>query len=86
MRTLMLEVRGVGELAVEIFLNNVQSVWPATAPFLDERSVKSADEIGIGTNLDAIYEAVQRDPVQMSWFANGMSAVRLEKRQGSLDI
>lgn len=82
----MLEIRGVGELAVDVFLNNVQSVWPAMAPFLDERSIKTADEIGIGTNLDAMYEAVQRDPVQMSWLANGLSAVRLEKRQSTLDI
>lgn len=83
---MMMEIRGVGELAVEIFLNNAQSVWPAMAPFLDKRSLKTADEIGIGTDLDAIYDAVQRDPVQMSWFANGLSTVRLEKRQRSLDI
>lgn len=76
----------MGELAVEIFLNNVQSVWPSMAPFLDERSIKTADEIGIGANLEAMYEAVQRDPVQMSWFANGLSAVRLEKRQSTLNI
>lgn len=56
------------------------------APFLDERSLKTAEEVGIGNDLDAIYDAVQRDPVQMSWLANGLSAVRLEKRQRSLDI
>lgn len=76
----------MGELAVEIFINNAQSVWPAMAPFLDERSLKTAEEIGIGSDLDAIYDAIQRDPVQMSWFANGISAVRLEKKQRSLDI
>lgn len=82
----MMEIRGVGELAVEIFLNNAQSVWPAMAPFLDERSLKTAEEIGIGSDLDAIYDAVQRDPVQMSWFGNGLSAVRLEKRTQGPDI
>lgn len=71
---------------MEIFLNNAQSVWPTMAPFLDERSLKTAEEVGIGNDLDAIYDAVQRDPVQMSWLANGLSAVRLEKRQRSLDI
>ena len=54
------------------------------APFIDSRSLKTAAEIGIGTDLDAMYEAVQRDPVQMSRFANGLSTVRLEHRQQAI--
>ncbi|KAJ5356398.1 FAD dependent oxidoreductase [Penicillium concentricum] len=78
---LLKEVKGIGDLAVEIFFNSVQSVWPSIAPFIDSRSLKTASEIGIGTDLDNIYNALDRDPVRMSWFANGLSEVRLEKRQ-----
>ncbi|KGO63850.1 hypothetical protein PITC_054760 [Penicillium italicum] len=80
-RILMKEVRGMGDVAVEVFFNNVQSVWPSIAPCLDSRSLKTADEIGIGTDLDEIYNALEQDPIRMSWFANGLSEVRLEKRK-----
>ncbi|KAJ5178022.1 FAD dependent oxidoreductase [Penicillium coprophilum] len=78
---LLKEVKGIGDLAVEIFFNSVQSVWPSIAPSVDSRSLKTAAEIGIGTDLDEIYNALDRDPMRMSWFANGLSEVRLEKKQ-----
>jgi hypothetical protein len=82
--TMMKEIRGVGDLAAELFLDNVQSVWPSMAPFVDSRSLKTAEEIGIGTDVEAMYEALQRDPAQMSRFANGLSTVRLEHRQQAI--
>ncbi|KAJ5558629.1 hypothetical protein N7535_008846 [Penicillium sp. DV-2018c] len=84
-KLLLKEVKGIGDLAVEVFFNNVQSVWPSIAPSIDSRSLKTADEIGIGTDLDQIYEILDQDPVRMSWFANGLSEVRLEKRQDVIE-
>ncbi|KAE8146404.1 hypothetical protein BDV25DRAFT_162585 [Aspergillus avenaceus] len=83
-RKLIKEVRGLGDLGVELFLNNVQSVWPDMAPFVDGRSLKTADEVGIGTDMDAIFEELKRDSMKMSRLANGLSTARLEKRQGDL--
>ncbi|KAJ5312341.1 hypothetical protein N7508_003171 [Penicillium antarcticum] len=78
---LMKEIKGVGDLAVEVFFNNVQSVWPCIAPFVDSRSLKTAVYVGIREDLDYIYKVLEEDPVRMSWFANGLSEVRLEKKQ-----
>ncbi|KAJ5713439.1 uncharacterized protein N7483_010620 [Penicillium malachiteum] len=80
-RELMKEIKGVGDLGVELFFNDVQSIWPSIAPFLDSRSLKTADEIGIGRDLDAIYGALGREPEDMTRLANGLSKVRLEKKQ-----
>ena len=71
----------MGDLAIDLFFNNVQSVWPSLAPFLDSRSLKTAEEIGIGTDLDAIYGALHQEPEEMTLLANGLSEVRLEKKQ-----
>ncbi|KAJ5496929.1 FAD dependent oxidoreductase [Penicillium fimorum] len=80
---LLKEVKGIGDLAVEVFFNSVQSVWPSIAPFVDSRSLKTAAEIGIGTDLDEIYNALDRDPMRMSWFANGLSeSLRFGWRKG----
>ncbi|KAF7158256.1 hypothetical protein CNMCM5623_003025 [Aspergillus felis] len=80
-RDLIKGIKGLGDLGVDIFLNNVQSVWPSMAPFLDARSLKTAEELGIGTDLEAIYESLNRDSTRMSRLANGLSHVRLDKKQ-----
>ncbi|PKX97408.1 uncharacterized protein P174DRAFT_510431 [Aspergillus novofumigatus IBT 16806] len=80
-RDLIKGIKGLGDLGVDLFLNNVQSVWPSMTPFLDARSLKTADELGIGTDLEAIYESLNRDPMRMSRLANGLSHVRLDKKQ-----
>ncbi|OQE44660.1 hypothetical protein PENCOP_c002G04269 [Penicillium coprophilum] len=83
---LLKEAKGIGDLAVEIYFNSVQSVWPSIAPSVDSRSLKTAAEIGIGTDLDEIYNALDRDPKRMSWFANGLSEVQLKKKQEVRDF
>ena len=83
-RDLIKEIKGLGDLAADLFLNNVQSVWPSMAPFVDARSLQTAEEIGIGTDLDTIYAELTQDPLEMSKFANGLSTVRLERKQGQL--
>ncbi|KAJ5279297.1 TruB pseudouridylate synthase (N terminal domain) family protein [Penicillium angulare] len=80
-RTLVKEIKGVGDLGVELFFNNVQGVWPSIAPFLDSRSLNTADEIGIGRDLDAIYGVLGHEPEDMSLLANGLSQVRLENKR-----
>ncbi|KAJ5106888.1 TruB pseudouridylate synthase (N terminal domain) family protein [Penicillium angulare] len=80
-RKLVKEIKGVGDLGVELFFNDVQSVWPSIAPFLDSRSLNTADEIGIGRDLDAIYGVLGHEPEDMSLLANGLSQVRLEKKR-----
>ncbi|KAJ5740185.1 hypothetical protein N7493_000057 [Penicillium malachiteum] len=79
-RELMKEIKGVGDLGVELFFNDVQSIWPSIAPFLDSRSLNTADDMGIGRDLDAIYGALGREPEGMTRLANGLSKVRLEKK------
>jgi hypothetical protein len=82
---LIKEIKGIGELAVELFFDNVQSVWPSIAPFVDSRSLQTAEEVGIGANMQAVYSALDQDPKQMSWFVNGLSSVRLEKKQFAIE-
>ncbi|KAB8257299.1 hypothetical protein BDV32DRAFT_127592 [Aspergillus pseudonomiae] len=83
-RQLIKEIKGLGDLGADLFFNNVQSVWPEIAPFVDKRSLKTAEQVGIGTDLDAIYADLKRDAMKMSRLANGLSAARLDKRQGEL--
>ncbi|KAL4968721.1 uncharacterized protein BDV14DRAFT_166604 [Aspergillus stella-maris] len=83
-RQLVKEVHGLGDLGVELFFNNVQSVWPSIAPFVDSRSMQTAEEAGLGTDLQAIYGNLEKDSVKMCKLANALSAARLDKRVGDL--
>ncbi|KAL4943267.1 hypothetical protein BDV06DRAFT_190396 [Aspergillus oleicola] len=83
-RQLVKEVHGLGDLGVELFFNNVQSVWPSIAPFVDSRSMQTAEEAGLGTDLQAIYGDLDKDSVKMCKLANALSAARLDKRVGDL--
>ncbi|KAF7596348.1 hypothetical protein BBP40_002092 [Aspergillus hancockii] len=83
-RELIKEIKGLGDLGADLFFNNVQSVWPSIAPFVDRRSLETADQVGIGHDLDAIYADLERDSMKMSRLANGLSTARLEKRHGEL--
>ncbi|RAL14057.1 TVP15 family protein [Aspergillus homomorphus CBS 101889] len=74
-RQLIKEIKGLGDLGADLFLNNVQSVWPSMAPFIDGRSLETADKVGLGTDLDAIYAELGRDSMTMSRLANGLSAI-----------
>ncbi|KAL4758303.1 TVP15 family protein [Aspergillus foveolatus] len=71
-RQLIKEVHGIGDLGVELFFNNVQSVWPTIAPFVDSRSLKTAEDAGLGTDLNAIYESLGNDSVRMCKLANAL--------------
>lgn len=71
---------------MELFLDNVQSVWPSMAPFIDSRSVPTAEEIGLGNDVEAIYNHLQKDPVKMSMFANGLSEIRLEHKEHEIEM
>ena len=54
-KALIKEIKGIGDLGAELFLDNVQSIWPSMAPFVDTRSLHTAQEIGLGSNVSAIY-------------------------------
>lgn len=84
-RSLIREIKGFGDIATELFCDDAQAVWPILAPTIDHRSLDTAKEVGIGNDIQAIFDALDRDPVQMSKLARGLSAVRLKKEQNVIE-
>jgi endonuclease III len=44
---LLMEFPGIGPTGADIFLREVQAVWPQVAPHLDERVLDGADRLGL---------------------------------------
>lgn len=81
-RETLKEIKGIGNVGVDIFFSAAQGVWPCLAPFLDPRSVKTAKTIGIGGDVDTLWKQVGQDPMSMCKLASALARVRLDKREG----
>lgn len=79
-RSLIQEIKNIGKVGCDIFFDVAQSVWPSLAPFVDPRSIQTAQRLGLGNSVDAMWEAVDRDPVQMCKLSWALTTIRLEKR------
>ncbi|CRG84338.1 hypothetical protein PISL3812_01635 [Talaromyces islandicus] len=84
-RELIREIKGFGDVAVDLFCDDAQAVWPVLAPTIDHRSLDTADDVGLGRDIDSLYALLGRDPVQMSKLARGLSNVRLSRSQEEIE-
>jgi endonuclease III len=46
-RSLLQEFPGIGPSGADIFLREVQAVWPSVAPYLDDRVIEGARKLGL---------------------------------------
>ncbi|OON77049.1 endonuclease [Streptomyces tsukubensis] len=49
LRTELRQTPGLGPAGADIFLREAQAVWPETAPYLDGKAVRGAEELGLPT-------------------------------------
>ncbi|KAI4089941.1 MAG: hypothetical protein LQ344_005042 [Seirophora lacunosa] len=80
-RTRLKEIKGIGNVGLDIFCDTAQQIWPCLAPFLDPRSMKTAQQCGLGDDVDKIWQAVGEDPERMCRLAAALTTVRLEKKE-----
>ncbi|KAI9796131.1 MAG: hypothetical protein M1833_006469 [Piccolia ochrophora] len=81
-RTLLKEIKGLGDVGLDIFQDTAQGVWPALAPFIDPRSRKTAEAIGLGGDVQSLWKEVGEDAESMCRLAGALTTVRLEGREG----
>ncbi|QIS03787.1 endonuclease [Nocardia brasiliensis] len=60
---LLQEFQGIGPTGSDIFLREVQAVWPWARPYFDERASKGAERLELPTGADELAELVPEDRV-----------------------
>jgi len=50
-RELLTEFKGIGPVGADIFLLEVQAVWPQVAPYLDGRVITAAEKVGLPSDV-----------------------------------
>lgn len=59
-RALLKELKGVGDVTVDIYFREVQSAWPELAPFADRRALAAARRLGLGSTPEELDRLVPR--------------------------
>jgi len=57
-RRLLKEFKGIGDVGVDIFFREVQVAWEELFPFSDRRALKSASDLGLPAEPEALLELV----------------------------
>ena len=80
-RKLLQEIKGIGNVGTDIFFDTAQGIWPCIAPFIDPRSLKTADQLGFGNDVNSIWRNLGQDPIEMCKLSSALTTVRLEKKE-----
>lgn len=78
-------VKGLGEVATDVFCDTIQGLWSEIAPFIDPRSAKTAQAIGLPSDASQLFEAVGKDPEKMCKLASALTVLRLEGRESEFE-
>ena len=80
-RAALKEVKGLGDVGVGVFCDTAQHLWTCLAPALDSRSIKTAEAVGLGSDVDALWNAIGKDAEKMCRLAVALTEVRLQKAE-----
>jgi hypothetical protein len=73
------EIKGMGQVGLDIFCDTAQGVWPCLSPFIDPRSLKTAEQLDLG-GVEELWQQVGEDPLLMCKLATALTTVRLDKK------
>ncbi len=61
-RSLLKELKGIGDVGVDIFFRETQSAWEELRPFADRRALDAAKRLNLGKDAEALADLVsERD-------------------------
>ncbi|WP_439155169.1 hypothetical protein [Yoonia sp.] len=59
-RAALKDCKGIGDVGADIFLREVQTVWPEHYPFADEKARRAAHRLGLPDTADALAQLVDQ--------------------------
>jgi hypothetical protein len=80
-RRTLKNIKCLGDVGVDIFFDTVQSLWPFISPFVDPRSLKTVETIGLGDDDKNLWDAVNQDPQKFCKLVTALTTIRLESKE-----
>ncbi|HZS19566.1 MAG TPA: endonuclease [Pseudonocardiaceae bacterium] len=81
-RKLLTEFKGIGPVGADIFLREVQAVWPQVTPYLDDRVIRAAAKVGLPSDARKLAGLVD-SPVELARLSAAL--VRVSRRSRVMD-
>lgn len=81
-RELLTEFKGLGPVGADIFLREVQAVWPDVAPYVDGRVAQGAEKVGLPSSARGLAGLVD-SPTELARLASAL--VRVSRESGAAD-
>jgi hypothetical protein len=82
-RQLLKQLKGIGDVAVDIFFREVQLSWSELYPFADRRALQVAERLGLGGDARALTRLVEgEDFVRL---VSGLVRVHLDRAYDDLE-
>ncbi|MFD5268412.1 endonuclease [Streptomyces sp. NPDC058335] len=78
LRRLLQEVTGIGPTGADIFLREVQSVWPEAAPYIDAKALDGARRLGLPDEPDQLVKGA--GPIEPAELAAALVRAALDKK------
>jgi endonuclease III len=78
-RKLLTEFKGIGPVGADIFLREVQAVWPEVAPYLDGRVIRGAEKVGLPSDAHKLAELAD-SPVELARLSSALVRVSQKSR------
>jgi endonuclease III len=78
LRALLQEVPGIGPAGADIFLREVQRVWPEVAPYLDAKALSGAERLGLPKDPGRLVRLARR--TEPAVLAAALVRAALDKR------
>jgi endonuclease III len=60
------QFKGIGDTGADIFLREVQDVWPWARPYFDERALTAARQLGLPTDADELSALAPRKNAKLA--------------------
>ncbi|MCN9243491.1 endonuclease [Streptomyces sp. RY43-2] len=76
-RQALLDIPGIGPTGADIFLRDVQGVWPEFAPYLDDKALDGARRLGLPASPEELGDLVERR--ELPRLADGLVHAALDK-------
>jgi endonuclease III len=74
LRELLTDFKGIGPTGADIFLREVQSVWPGISPYFDDRAGEGAKKIGLPAGYNSLTR-IADSPAQAARLASALVQV-----------
>ena len=78
-RALLKELKGLGDVGVDIFFREAQVAWDELYPFADRRTLQAAQRLGLGADARALARLAGDDSREFARLAAALVRVGLER-------